>query len=259
MTPPMSPETPPSRRTFLRHAGLSAAGLSAAGLSAAGALPLPALAEGAPGPLGAGPGAWGVAWDDEAAALLAQPPAQAWDTSWTARVTGQHKAMFDIPEIEGGVGVMRAGSWLRAYEEVLKVKRNAITQVIVLRHNAIPLVMTNAFWAAYPAGKEMKVRGGAEGEWATANPVLGGGGGGGGGRSAPVPLDALIAGGSIVLGCGVAFAMVTRLVARQDGLSTEAAAEKARGMILPGVIMQPSGIFAGTLAQHHGCCFVRAV
>jgi hypothetical protein len=254
MTPPMSPETPPSRRTFLRHAGLSAAGLSAAG-----ALPLPALAEGAPGPLGAGPGAWGVAWDDEAAALLAQPPAQAWDTSWTARVTGQHKAMFDIPEIEGGVGVMRAGSWLRAYEEVLKVKRNAITQVIVLRHNAIPLVMTNAFWAAYPAGKEMKVRGGAEGEWATANPVLGGGGGGGGGRSAPVPLDALIAGGSIVLGCGVAFAMVTRLVARQDGLSTEAAAEKARGMILPGVIMQPSGIFAGTLAQHHGCCFVRAV
>jgi len=132
----------------------------------------------------------------------------------------------------------------------------------VLRHNAIPLVMTNAFWAAYPAGKEMKVRGSAEGEWATANPVLGGGGGGGGsggGRSAPVPLDALIAGGSIVLGCGVAFAMVTRLVARQDGLSPEAAAEKARMMILPGVIMQPSGIFAGTLAQHHGCCFVRAV
>jgi hypothetical protein len=257
MTPPMSPETPPSRRTFLRHAGLSAAGLSAAG-----ALPLPALAEGAPGPLGAGPGAWDFAWDDEAAALLAQPPAQAWDTSWTARVTGQHKAMFDIPEIEGGVGVMRAGSWLRAYEEVLKVKRDAITQVIVLRHNAIPLVMTNAFWAAYPAGKEMKVRGSAEGEWATANPVLGGGGGGGGsggGRSAPVPLDALIAGGSIVLGCGVAFAMVTRLVARQDGLSPEAAAEKARMMILPGVIMQPSGIFAGTLAQHHGCCFVRAV
>lgn len=252
MTPPMSPETPPSRRTFLRHAGLSAAGLSAAG-----ALPLPALAEGAPGPLGAGPGARDVAWDDEAAALLAQPPAQAWDTSWTARVTGQHKAMFDIPEIEGGVGVMRAGSWLRAYEEVLKVKRDAITQVIVLRHNAIPLVMTNAFWAAYPAGKEMKVRGSAEGEWATANPVLGGGGGGG--RSAPVPLDALIAGGSIVLGCGVAFAMVTRLVARQDGLSPEAAAEKARRMILPGVIMQPSGIFAGTLAQHHGCCFVRAV
>ena len=250
MTPPMSPERSPSRRTFLRHAGLSAAG----------ALTLPALAEGAPGRLGGSPGAWGAAWDDEAAALLAQPPAQAWDTSWTARVTGQHKAMFDIPEIEGGVGVMRAGSWLRAYEEVLKVKRDAITQVIVLRHNAIPLVMTNAFWAAYPAGKEMKVRGGAEGEWATTNPVLGGGGGGGGGgRSAPVPLDALIAGGSIVLGCGVAFAMVTRLVARQDGLSTEAAAEKARGMILPGVIMQPSGIFAGTLAQHHGCCFVRAV
>ncbi len=244
----MSPKTPPSRRTFLRHAGLSAAG----------AMAFPALAEGAPGPLGDAFGASASAWDDEAAALLAQPPAQAWDTSWTARVTGQHKAMFDVPEIEGGVGVMRAGSWLRAYEEVLKVKRDAITQVIVLRHNAIPLVMTNAFWAAYPVGKEMKVRGSKEGEWATANPVLGGGSGGAG-RGAPTPLDALIAGGSIVLGCGVAFAMVTRLVARQDGLSTEAAAEKARSMILPGIIMQPSGIFAGTLAQHHGCCFVRAV
>jgi hypothetical protein len=211
--------------------------------------------------MGDGVGASASAWGDETDALLAQPPAQAWDTSWTARVTGQHKAMFDVPEIEGGVGVMRAGSWLRAYEEVLKVKRDAITQVIVLRHNAIPLVMTNAFWAAYPVGKEMKVRGGAEGEWAQANPVLGGGGGGGGGagRGAPTPLDALIAGGSIVLGCGVAFAMITRLVARQDGLSSDAAAAKARGLILPGVIMQPSGIFAGTLAQHHGCCFVRAV
>jgi hypothetical protein len=247
----MSPTTPSSRRTFLRTAGLSAAGLSATG-----ALGLPALAEGAPDPQEGTPGPWGATWDDEAAARLAQPPAQAWDTSWTARITGQHKAMFDVPEIEGGVGVMRAGSWLRAYEEVLKVKRDAITQVIVLRHNAIPLVMTNAFWAAYPVGQEMKVRGGAEGEWATANPVLGGGGTG---RGAPTPLDALIAGGSIVLGCGVAFAMVTRLVARRDGLSADAAAEKARGMILPGVIMQPSGIFAGTLAQHHGCCFVRAV
>ena len=234
------------RRAFLKQAGLGAASLMA--------LPALARAERAPGkgsPAEVLHDAIGE-WEDE-------QQVEQWDTSWTKRITGKHKAMFDIPEIEGGVGVMRAGSWLRAYEEVLKVKRDAITQVIVLRHNAIPLVMTNAFWAAYPAGKEMKVRGSAEGEWATANPVLGGGGGGGGGRSAPVPLDALIAGGSIVLGCGVAFAMITRLVARQDGLSPEAAAEKARRMILPGVIMQPSGIFAGTLAQHHGCCFVRAV
>jgi len=251
MTPSMSPHTPPSRRSFLRTAGLSAAGLTATG-----ALARPALAEGAPDPREGARGPWGAAWDDEVDALLAQPPAQAWDTGWTARVTGKHRAMFDIPEIEGGVGVMRAGSWLRAYDQVLKVRREEITQVIVLRHSAIPLVMSNAFWAAYPVGKEMKVKGSGGEEWATRNPVLGSGEAGPG---APVPLDALIAGGSIVLGCGVAFAMITRLVGRQDGLQGEAAAEKARGMILPGVIMQPSGIFAGTLAQHHGCCFVRAV
>lgn len=238
-----------SRRAFLRHASLTAAGTLALP-AAAGGTPAPAGSDAAPDPM-----AWALAAEAEALAA-GQPPAQAWDTSWTARVTGQHKAMFDIPEIEGGVGVMRAGSWLRAYEQVLKVRREAITQVIVLRHSAIPLVMSNAFWAAYPVGKEMKVKGSGAEEWATRNPVLGGGEAGPG---APVPLDALIAGGSIVLGCGVAFAMITRLVGRQDGLQGEAAAEKARGMILPGVIMQPSGIFAGTLAQHHGCCFVRAV
>ena len=33
---------------------------------------------------------------------------------------------------------------------------------------------------------------------------------------------------------------------------------KANSMLIPGIIMQPSGVFATTLAQENGCQYVRA-
>ncbi|MBU6366298.1 MAG: hypothetical protein KJT01_08815 [Gemmatimonadetes bacterium] len=242
----------PSRRTFIRHAGLAAAST----------LALPARAEAAP----MAPAASALAETEWAQQLAAaeeaagsQPPAAPWDVSWTAKVVGTHKAMFDVPEIEGGAGVWRAAAWLRAYHQVLRVPREAITQVVVLRHNAIPLVMTHAFWEAYPVGKTLRIRDAKGKKWARRNPVHGGGEPAGEGRGERPTVDALLAGGSIVLGCGTAFGGLVQMVAKQDKLPTEAANAKARSYIIPGIILQPSGIFAGTLAQHHGCCFVRAV
>jgi hypothetical protein len=50
--------------------------------------------------------------------LLADLPVSAptgstaeWDLSWTEKVTGKHKAVFDIVEPENGVGVLRAAFW----------------------------------------------------------------------------------------------------------------------------------------------------
>ena len=82
-----------NRRTFLTTAGLSAAALASASsvLHAAEptALPLKTGAEEL------------EAWE--------QAQQETWDISWAQRITGKHKAMFDVPEIEGGVGIFRAG------------------------------------------------------------------------------------------------------------------------------------------------------
>ncbi len=251
-----------SRRSFVLHSGLSAAGL----------LALPSTGTAAPAPLPAGDGrapfadqlahAEREAW--QGAALAGPPgggeeagaPAPGWDTSWTRRLTGTHKAMFDIPEVQEGSGVARAVAWLQHYQEVLTLPRAAISQVVVIRAMAIGLVMNHAFWETYAVGKALQVRTPEGKEWAVRNPVLADGAGG---AANPYTLDALLAGGSIVLGCGTAFRGVVGLVAQRDALAADAAEAKAKAMLVPGVILQPSGIFAGTLAQHHGCCFVRAV
>lgn len=38
----------------------------------------------------------------------------------------------------------------------------------------------------------------------------------------------------------------------------DVADRRVQKMIVPGVIMQPSGVFAAVLAQDHGCRYVRA-
>src|SRR6185503_9519592 len=107
-----------SRREFL---GRMAAG------AVIGTLPL-ALD---PFTLGAEASAMGVAADK-------------WDLTWTKKLTGRYKAVFDVPEIESGYGVWRASIWGKQYMEVLGVKPREMTPVVVLRHNGIVLAMQQA-------------------------------------------------------------------------------------------------------------------
>jgi hypothetical protein len=236
------------RRDFLRHAGLTAAAVAA----------LPALAGAAPAP---------TDWPREHEVLLdeldalsnpldQQAPQQVWDTSWTAKVTGKHKAMFDVPEIEGGVGVFRAAIWGQQYTNVLKLQPADISTVIVIRHAAIPLLMTNDFWTTYEVGKRSKIKN-ENGKTQKLNPILADPNAKGPGS--PYTLDKLMAAGAIVLGCNMAFRSIVSAVEKQDKLKTPEARTKALTYVLPGAILQPSGIFANVMAAEAGCHFVRAV
>lgn len=194
------------------------------------------------------------AWEREQAA---QPPqAIVWDTTWTQKVTGKHKAMFDVPEIEGGAGVYRASIWGRQFTDVLKLQPADISTVIVIRHSAIPLVVNQDFWATYDVGKEFKIKG-EDGKTQKINPVLAKPGAEGSGS--PFQLDKQIAAGAIVLGCNLAFGGLVSLVAKKEKLKTPEARTKALTYLVPGVILQPSGIFANVMACEAGCAFVQAV
>jgi hypothetical protein len=188
-----------------------------------------------------------------------QPPAAAFDTSWTAKLTGKYKTVFDVPEINGGGGVWRAGLWTNHTRDVLKAEPGDVTSVVVIRHAAIPLAMNHAFWDAYDVAKENKVTHPMTGKKTRRNPVL-----------MTVEEDALppnlggitlqkqIEKGTIVLACNTAFGGMVGMVARKDKLPFGEARTKALSMLVPGVILQPNGIFGVALAQHHGCGFVAA-
>lgn len=233
-----------ARRDFLKHAGLSATLIAAT--------PLPALA--------AAQASRGLSAREllDGAEAWEQQQAEPWDTSWTRKLTGRHKAMFDVPEVEGGVGVMRAGIWQRQYTDVLKTQPSDLSTVIVIRHAGIFLAMSQEFWSTYEVGKARKLKG-DDGKTMRFNPVLPEPGKEMPASAAGLMLDRLIANGAIALGCGLAFRSIVSLVQKQDKLEPAAARTKAMSMLVPGVIMQPSGIFADVMAQEAGCAFVYAV
>lgn len=71
-------------------------------------------------------------------------------------------------------------------------------------------------------------------------------------------LDQFMARGGIALACSRAFGDLVALVAGEDKVSETEAEQRARSMLVPGVIMQPSGVFAALHAQDFGCKYFRA-
>lgn len=234
------------RRTFLKTAGASVTALAASGslLHAAEPAVTPRLET----------SAFDAEFDDGE-----QPTPETWDISWTKKVTGKHKAMFDVPEIRDGVGIFRAGIWGQQYTEVLKLVPGDLSTVIVIRHAAIPLAMNHDFWATYGLGKSLKIRDDKGKKWTMVNPMLSTPSTDPKASSSNYLLDKQIAKGAIALGCNLAFRQMVSMVAKQDKLSPAAAREKAKTFLVPGLIMQPSGIFANVMAAEAGCAFVNAV
>ncbi|HEX4936063.1 MAG TPA: hypothetical protein VFV33_22940 [Gemmatimonadaceae bacterium] len=187
----------------------------------------------------------------------ALPIAETWDMSWTARVNGKYRAAFDSPEIGEGGALVRAVAWCDMYKEVYGTDRAEMSPVLVIRHAAIDLIMNDAYWATYEVGKDNKLRNEQGKKWMMRNPLSS--------ESAPnteqgrkYTLQSFLAGGGIVLGCGWAFRFVASRIAKKDKLEAAEARKRATAMIIPGVILQPNGIFAVLRAQEAGCHYVLA-
>lgn len=194
----------------------------------------------------------------EFAALPAAPADEKWDLSWVNRVTGRYRGVFDVPAIDSGYGVWRAGVWRAQYVDVLKVRPADCSPVAVLRAGGIPLAMQQGFWDEYGVGAANSVKHPVTEQPTDRNPAL---------LSSSrneVPamfdafaLDRFIAGGGIALACNLAFADMVGLVSKKHGGSEADARAKAVAMLVPGVILQPSGVFAVMRAQDAGCKYMR--
>lgn len=222
------------RREFLGRAAIGAVTLT--GLSA-----IPAHVA----------GALGIAPMDDPAEV---------DLSWTRRVRGKYRAVFDVPEIDSGYGVWRSQFWGSQVQDAFKVKPDDVGTVLVLRHNGIALAMQQVYWDKHGIGKANNAVHPVTQQPTDRNPAL---------LSASrgeidqqfdaFSLDKVLDRGTIVLGCSMAleFYVVPR-IAKADGVSADEARKRALALLVPGVIMQPSGVFAAIAAQDVGCRYVRA-
>lgn len=194
-----------------------------------------------------------------------------WDMSWIKRVHGKARAVFDMVTTEGAGGWGRVTMWRDQALEVYG-KPSEVTTVAVIRHGAIRLAMNDAFWAEFPP-RPPAGRGAAPADTSRPatpppppppgrNPI-----------GTPKPnataaeksetLEGFLAGGGIVLACNVAFSFGPRMtVARARGLTGDAgiaeADKLARALLMPGVILMPSGVFGLIAAQQAGCGMLGA-
>lgn len=178
------------------------------------------------------------------------PVSEDWDLSWTDKLKGKRSAVFDCTEPESGSGVWRASMWRRQNAEVLKAASSDVIPVIVLRHNAIILAMQQSFWDKYGVGAKKKVTDPMTEQPTNNNPVLSDEGTAG--------LHKQIAAGAVALACNMAFQECIDTVAKGDKVSESEAKKRATAYLVPGVVLQPSGVFAAIHAQSAGASYIKA-
>ncbi len=197
------------------------------------------------------------------AATMASPEmtsrADTWDLTWVSKLTGKYKVVLDVPEVDSGYGVWRASIWAKQYADVMQAKPADLSTVLVLRHHGIALAMTQAYWDKYGLAKKHNPMHPVTEMPTDRNPALLSSAR----KEQPTmfddfALDRYIARGGIALGCDLAFADCVTRVAEHDKLSEDAARAKAKTMLVKGVVLQPSGVFAAIRAQHAGCAYIRA-
>ncbi|MGH8527347.1 MAG: hypothetical protein ACREXY_25015 [Gammaproteobacteria bacterium] len=194
---------------------------------------------------------------DDLEAQVAKPIDDKWDVSWTDRLKGKYKAVFDCPEVGEGAALLRACIWRDQHKEVYGTPLAETSPVLVVRHAAMALIMDDEYWRRFGIGEAENMTDPAtDGPYAK-NPIRAGDPKNTGPRSR-YNLTDFIADGGIVLACNLAFRTPVSKYQRADKLSSADARKAALEHVMPGVIMQPSGIFAVLRAQEVGCNYVVA-
>lgn len=177
------------------------------------------------------------------------------DLSWVSRLRGKSRAVFDSPAVSEGGALFRAVLWRDQVNKAFGTPIEDVTPVVVFRHEAIPLVMNDAFWDHLGIGKDLNWKDPKTNKWSKVNP-LASAPPDAKGRAKDFNIPAFVQSGGIVLACGLAFQQIVAQYGEKDKLSPEDARKRATENLIPGVIIQPSGFFAVLKAQDEGCKYM---
>jgi hypothetical protein len=249
MAKPSESSTP--RREFLGQIAASAVVL--AGTACAGPINIAQTATVTPAPVPVGNG-------------NPVAPTTQWDDSGFGRLTAKHKAVFDTPDVSEGMilGPGHATRYINGVHDALGASNADVQTVVVIRHHAIAFAFNDAMWAKYEIGKDLKIKGDGE-EWATKNPFTAsrnrGGRGGGAVANNDRPqanAEWLTSHGHILLGCDLATQGYAGTIASRTKGTMKTIYEELKANLVPGLILQPNGIYATLRAQEAGCVFMRS-
>ncbi len=136
--------------------------------------------------------------------------------------------------------------------DALAVPPSDVQAVVVIRHAAISMAFNDTIWAKYELGKESKVKDYSTKKWATRNPFA---------SSADRPqatLTWLATHGHFLLGCDLAMHGMAGTIAQNTKQISSTVYDELAANLVPGVIMQPTGVYAVHRAQEAGCTYIRS-
>jgi hypothetical protein len=163
-----------------------------------------------------------------------------WDLSWIERMTGKYRTVFDAPAINDGTAFTNATVFMMGFKEVYNASDVDMQAVIVMRHQGIPLAFNDAMWEKYGIGAEQKVpNGDKKNPWTAEMATLRGR-------------------GATLLACNLAANRLVRETAKRMTADQEVVKTDMFANLIPGVILQPSGVFATIRAQQAGCSFMKS-
>jgi hypothetical protein len=167
-------------------------------------------------------------------------PDSPWDLSWTGKLKGEHRGVFDWYLPGGSAALWRAKIWREQVTETFGVPAENVNVVLVIRHSAIPMIMGDEFWTRTEVGKRRKLKDERTGKTANQNPHRKG-------------IEDFLSHGGIVLACGFAFGAMVWLEAERQHKKPEEVRPEVLTQVIPGIVIQPSGFFALIEAQRNGC------
>jgi hypothetical protein len=239
------------RRRFIGELAASAAALAAVACTPAAAAT--SASSQAPAPSAPTP-----------AASTDQLPGQSemkWDTSWMARITAKHKAVFDSPEINDGNALYLADSYFGWVKNVFGSGESDASVVVVLRHSAVPLLYNDAMWSKYPVGsltKTVDPKTKASARRNTFYRKLDKDGKPSGDEKPSATIESLTKRGVIFVGCDLATRGFAYEIAQKTKQNERSIYEDLRSNLVPAATLMTTGIFATLLAQEAGCSFMSA-
>lgn len=182
-----------------------------------------------------------------------------WDDTWVDRVrAARHKAVFDSPAISDGDALGMANRYLSGCRDALGTAGADVQAVIVFRHKGLPIALSDAMWDRYELAKADKLDDPSTGRLAHRNPFLHVTKDDKHAAIEPEEsIESLRARGVVFLGCNLALMALASQLADRTQQKPEAVTAELRANLLPGIILQPNGVYATLRAQDAGCGFMR--
>lgn len=179
---------------------------------------------------------------------------------WFNKIKGKHRIVFDVPEPHG----IFPFAWPRIF--LLTNQKTGTPEkdcgvVVVLRHNAIPYALESALWEKYKLGELFNAEDPATKSHAVRNPfwkpnkgdfkVPGIG-------EVSIGINELQQSGVMFFVCDAAMTVYSAVLAEKLKMDPSAMKKEWMASMLPNINPVPSGIWAISRAQEHGCsyCFV---